>query len=309
MNYISVCSGIEAASVAWKELGWNPLAFSETNKFCRSLLKHYHPNVPLYGDFTKIDAEDFKHQSVDLIVGGTPCQSFSLSGLGGGLDDERGNLAIEFFRLVDRIKPTWFIWENVPGVLRNDKGNTFKTILSTVDELGYGYAWRILDAQYFGVPQKRRRLFLIGHNRGWQYPFAALHDSKCMFTNDPEIRNWEQENSKSYIRDFTDNCRILTFNRRYLMVNGALSGPLSTRPHHDRNLIVGYDKNNKPFIRRMTALEAERFQGFPDNYTLIPHNGKMLTDNCRYKMLGNSMAVPVMKWIGNRIDFLENLNV
>src|SRR5687767_334101 len=172
MRYLSVCSGIEAATVAWHPLGWTPAAFSEIEPFPRSVLAHHYPETPLHGDFTTIGADDYG--PIDLLVGGTPCQSFSIAGLRGGLADDRGNLALEFLRLADRTRPRWLVWENVPGVLSSGDGRDFGSILGGLVELGYGFAYRVLDAQYFGVPQRRRRVFVVGHLGSWQRAAAVL---------------------------------------------------------------------------------------------------------------------------------------
>ena len=162
MRYGSVCSGVEAASLAWEPLGWQPQWFSEIEAFPSAVLQHHWPDVPNLGDMT---SEHFRNNTtpVDLLVGGTPCQSFSVAGLRGGLDDERGNLALEFCRIVDQLTPRWVVWENVPGVLSSNGGRDFGSIVGAMAELGYNVAWRVLDAQHFGVPQRRRRVFLVGH--------------------------------------------------------------------------------------------------------------------------------------------------
>ena len=160
MRYGSVCSGIEAATAAWHPLGWEPAFFSEIEPFPRAVLQHHYPGVPLHGDFTTIEGDDYG--AIDLLVGGTPCQSFSIAGLRGGLDDDRGNLALEFLRLAQRKRPKWLVWENVPGVLSSNGGRDFGSILGGMVECGYGFAYRVLDAQYFGVAQRRRRVFVIG---------------------------------------------------------------------------------------------------------------------------------------------------
>lgn len=193
VRFLSVCSGIEAASVAWKPLGWTCAGVSEIEPFPRAVLQqrqgavavdwdHRHApqsNItPLFGDFTQIESHHVG--PIDLLVGGTPCQSFSIAGLRGGLDDDRGNLALEFLRLADRTRPRWLVWENVPGVLSSNKGRDFGAILGGMVELGYGFAYRVLDAQFFGVPQRRRRVFVVGHLGGWQRAAAVLFERQSL---------------------------------------------------------------------------------------------------------------------------------
>lgn len=173
-NYGSVCSGIEAATVAWHPLGWKPAFFSEIEAFPRAVLTHHYPQVPLHGDFTTI--QDGQYDPIDLLVGGTPCQSFSVAGLRGGLDDERGNLALEYLRLAQRLRPRWLVWENVPGVLSSNGGRDFGAILGGMVELGYGVAYRVLDAQFFGVAQRRRRVFVVGYFGDWRRAAAVLFE-------------------------------------------------------------------------------------------------------------------------------------
>ena len=172
--YGSVCSGIEAASVAWEPLGWRPSFFSEIEPFPRAVLAHHWPEVNCHGDFTTIQAGDYR--PIDLLVGGTPCQSFSIAGLRGGLGDDRGNLALEYLRLADRLRPRWLVWENVPGVLSSNGGRDFGSILGGMGELGYGVAYRVLDAQYFGVAQRRRRVFVVGYFGDWRPAAAVLFE-------------------------------------------------------------------------------------------------------------------------------------
>ena len=161
-----MCSGIEAASVAWESLGWTPVAFAEIERFPSKVLAHHFPGVPNLGDMTKFREWDIDRGAVDLIVGGTPCQSFSVAGLRKGLEDPRGNIALTFLGMVDHFKPEWVIWENVPGVLSSSGGRDFGSFLGALGQLGYGFAYRVLDAQYFGVPQRRRRVFVVAHSSG-----------------------------------------------------------------------------------------------------------------------------------------------
>ena len=184
MKYLSICSGIEACTVAWDPLGWEAQGFSEIEDFRAEVLKYHYPEVKNYGDFTKIKKEDIGEET-DVLVGGTPCATFSIAGLRKGLDEDRGNLALEFIKLVERINPTWVIWENVFGVLSSNKGEDFATFLGALAELGYGFAYRVLDTQYVrtqrfprAIPQRRRRLFVVGHIRDWRYPSEVLFDSE-----------------------------------------------------------------------------------------------------------------------------------
>jgi DNA (cytosine-5)-methyltransferase 1 len=166
MRYVSVCSGIEAASVAWEPLGWTPVAFSEIEKFPSKVLAHRFPNVPNLGDMTRYKEWDIARGSIDLLVGGTPCQAFSVAGLRKGLDDPRGNLALTFIAMVEHFKPEWVVWENVPGVLSSSGGRDFGSFVGAMGNIGYGWAYRVLDAQYFGVAQRRRRVFVVAHSSG-----------------------------------------------------------------------------------------------------------------------------------------------
>ena len=165
MRYLSVCSGIEAASVAWESLGWTPIAFAEIERFPSQVLAHHFPGVPNLGDMTRYKDWDIDRDTVDLIVGGTPCQSFSVAGLRKGLEDPRGNLALTFLGMVDHYRPEWVVWENVPGVLSSSGGRDFGSFLGALGQLGYGFAYRVLDAQYFGVAQRRKRVFIVASAR------------------------------------------------------------------------------------------------------------------------------------------------
>lgn len=162
MRYISLFSGIEAATVAWEPLGFEPVAFSEIDKFPSAVLAYRFPDVPNLGDITKVDWNEFneRYGSVDVIVGGSPCQSFSIAGRRESLSGESA-LCFEYYRAVRDVRPRWFLWENVPGVL-STRDNAFGQFISKLEKLGYGLAWRVLDAQFFGVAQRRRRVFLVG---------------------------------------------------------------------------------------------------------------------------------------------------
>lgn len=219
MIYGSVCSGIGCAELAFQQLGWRCAFMSEIEDFPRAVLRARFPDVPLHGDFTTIREDEYA--AIDLLVGGTPCQSFSVAGLRGGLDDDRGNLALEFLRLVDRTRPRWVVWENVPGVLSSvshaapdpspppppvdleldgqeletqdeydgQELHAFECFLAGLSELGYGVAWAVLDAQHFGVPQRRRRVFVVGHSGGsWQRAAAVLFERASLRGDPPPSR-------------------------------------------------------------------------------------------------------------------------
>ena len=174
MRFLSVCSGMEAASVAWEPLGWKAVGFSEIEPFPCAILKHRFPNTPNYGSLTEYQSWPLEPGSIDLLVGGTPCQSFSVAGLRKGLADPRGNLALVFLGLADRLKPRWIVWENVPGVLSSGGGRDFGSFLGALEQLGYGWAYRVLDAQHFGVPQRRRRVFVVASLGGRDVAASVL---------------------------------------------------------------------------------------------------------------------------------------
>jgi len=388
LRFGSVCSGIEAASVAWEPLGWRAAWFSEIEKFPSAVLAHHYPDTPNLGDMTRLrDRDDLPR--IDLLVGGTPCQSFSVAGLRGGLDDERGNLALEFCRLAGRSRPRWIVWENVPGVLSSSGGRDFASIVGALAELGYGLAWRVLDAQYFGVPQRRRRVFLVGHLGDWRPAGAVLFERESLCGHPPPSREAREgasshtshslrgegfdasedgtgrgvpivpivpdvayaiscgsggskfgsgrHNQDTLIATTVVNARetpvhtsdlslplgaqdtghAVAFQQNYLAAvqdcramskrqNGAginEQGPSYTLDQTGAQGIITPSQ-----VRRLTPVECERLQGFPDDYTAIPWRGKApedCPDGPRYKALGNSMAVPVMRWIGERIAAVD----
>ena len=371
MRYGSVCSGIEAATVAWKPLGWKAQWFSEVDKFPSEVLKHHYPKVTNYGDMTKFK-EWNDGKTIDLLVGGTPCQSFSIAGLRTGLDDPRGNLMLTYLAMAEQLKPKWLVWENVPGVLSSNGGRDFATLLTGLGKIGYGFAYRVLDAQYFGVAQRRRRVFLVGHLGDWRRAASVLFDTESLSGNPPPSREKEQDTAIKVERgtarmrgfgDYTcDDSASTIKSRDYkdatdLVINSSYALPgnwIGRKPENggnqvqpffdlspcqtatDRHAVVyechgqdsrikelpevcstisakyGTGGGNQPIVvrpqyavRRMTPIECERLQGFPDTYTQIPWRNKEPIDcpnGHRYKALGNSMAVPVMNWIGRRIS-------
>ena len=188
MRYVSLFSGIEAASAAWGPLGWEPVSFSEIDPFPSAVLARRFSDVPNLGDITKIDwSKHGECVSADLVVGGSPCQSFSIAGTRTGLDGASG-LMWEYVRAVRELRPRWLVWENVPGALSSSDGRDFGCLLGALDDLGYGLAWRVLDAQFFGVAQRRRRLFLVGS-------LGDQRASEVLF--EPESLRWDHPSSRA----------------------------------------------------------------------------------------------------------------
>lgn len=475
-RYVSIFSGVEAASLAWEPLGWEPVAFSEIEPFPCAVLAERWPDVPNLGDITKINWKEEIDGAIDLVVGGSPCQSFSVAGKREGLKGASG-LMFEYIRCVQELRPRWFLWENVPGALTSEDGDAFGQLLSEMDELGYGLAWRVLDAQFFRVAQRRRRLFLVGH-LGAESPAEVLFEPDCLSGNPQSSREKRKElasragrsaacagfkysaapraNTIGYAEeqantltadwhapavfplpntalsqfgieiagfltargdsspcaDRGQNFVCMTGTQAHchisdeiagcltahmgkddapVVVNGsdlqtyvcetAHSGTHGTYPINEQiatrdkklgrgtGLGVGADDDpaftllanhphmvaagggsdtiamgdlnahtaicrnicpilkcggdgamvvseigdkpagvNPMLVRRLTPLECERLQGFPDGHTLIAWKGKPAEecpDGPRYKAIGNSMAVPVMRWIGRRIAAVD----
>jgi len=433
MNYLSVCSGIEAATVAWHHMGWKPVGFSEIEKFPSQVLAHHYQQVTNFGDMTKYKEWNI-NDSVGLLVGGTPCQSFSVAGLRKGLSDPRGNLALTYVGILDHFRPKWFVWENVPGVLSSGEGRDFAAFITALGIIGYGWSYRVLDAQYFGVAQRRRRVFVVGHLGDWRPTAEVLFESESLSRNPKQSRKtrksvagyvessfgqyredviagttkasggvlgggsetfltvYENHPSDSRVKPMGDVCQTVTStwgsgggnipfvqsfrkSRRAQSVNDfetwvddGKSNTLNTfdlgdvRTTHavaygfepgiakregnpnrfseeisptlradmgDNQIATAFGWQNSPSqtmsvdtisptldksktpatmynmaVRRLTPVECERLQGFPDNYTNIKEK---CPDGARYKALGNSMAVPVMRWIGERINSYETM--
>ena len=381
MRYLSVCSGMEAASVAWHPLGFTPVGFSEIEPFPCAILKHRFPNTPNYGSLTEYKQWPLEPGAIDLLVGGTPCQSFSVAGLRKGLDDPRGNLCLMFLGIADKLKPRWLVFENVPGLLSSNGGKDFGAFLGALVELGYGFAYRVLDAQHFGVPQRRRRIILVACLGDWRAPAEVLLEPDCVRRDIKKGRAKGQSpasgaqggvDSNGLQRTVGTLCadthpgaysgqdaytgRLIpshwdggeihpTLNQAHNIGSPGYSnqelfsqkgaGLVPAIPIHDQatrhsgkrgdkqdgkgngfgigqpgdpmNTLTKGDKHAvfiPMAVRRLTPVETERLQGFPDNWSRISWKGKpeeQCPDGPRYKACGNSMAVPVMRWIGERI--------
>ncbi len=184
MRFFSCFSGIEAASVAFNPLGFEAVGFSEIDPFCCELLKTRFPSVRNYGDIEQYKQWDIEPGATRLLCGGSPCQSYSTSGNRKGLEDPRGKLALVYFGLLERLRPRWILLENVPGILSSNGGRDFGTLLGQLARLGYGFAYATLNAENFGIPQRRRRVFLVGCSRGdWRRPAAVLFNRESVFGN------------------------------------------------------------------------------------------------------------------------------
>lgn len=418
ITYGSVCSGIEAASVAWEPLGFRPLWFSEIEKFPCAVLAHRFPTVPNLGDMTAIAerVERGEVEAPDILVGGTPCQAFSVAGKRGSLSDERGNLSLAFVRLADAIDrrrgtlglpPCIVVWENVPGVL-SVADNAFGCFLAGLagedDPLvpagkrwtnaglvcgpERSVCWRVLDAQWFGVAQRRRRVFVVAGAGDFDTGAVLLEwegvrrdsppsrearegasgdaDGRAAFgggrqsgsidvgtslTSKNQRNDFETEtmvvaktlraqpsssrrmDTDNYVavpydlfqvtpplnrqsRKDGDPCHTLArVNAAHAavvvpMVNmqGSKGNAVTQEdgPSFTLNAMHGHDVHAvvaPPVmrVRRLMPVECERLQGFPDGWALITYRGKPAADGPRYKAIGNSMAVPVMRWIGARL--------
>jgi len=436
MKYVSVCSGVEAATVAWHGLGWEPQWFSEIEKFPSAVLAHHYPDVQNYGDMTAFKGWP-DDRSIDLLVGGTPCQSFSVAGLRRGLDDPRGNLMLTYLAIAAQYRPKWLVWENVPGVLSSNRGRDFGSFLGALGQCGYGFAYRMLDAQYFGVPQRRKRVFVVGHLGDWRRSAAVLFERESLSGHPAPSRKAREETAGTVTARSFDSGQGGQLSDNHLQPTwpAEIAGTVTTRAGNggggglgtdeacsgflqptwpaeiastlnaafgekqgldyqhinsgaplfvpdtvgslcartDRSMSVqdaeqahllpiafgaqnsaaqgdsvstevtpaveiqnatrGANQNGLgiketdvmytldvvsqhaiaiPYsaVRRLTPVECERLQGFPDNYTQIEWRNKpaeSCPDGPRYKAMGNSMAVPVMRWLGSRIEMVDKL--
>lgn len=447
ITYGSVCSGIEAATVAWEPIGWQASWYAEIEPFPSAVLAHHYPATPNHGDMTRLAAMVLsgKIPAPEVLVGGTPCQAFSVAGMREGLADPRGALTIKYVELLDAIDhvrtmhgqpEAVCLWENVPGVL-SDKGNAFGCFLGALvgesEELQppggkwkdagcvYGptrtAAWRILDAQYFGLAQRRRRVFVVASARAGFDPLEVLfereglrrdtpprrgegQDVACTLdartegggfpgtdgatgghvvsppdwprvfggnntsgpidvaparnacasasgrmdfeseafvvhgTQDPDVRHEQahtlgrnngMENAllafscKDHGADAGDlapTLRAMGHGASHANAGGQVAACITGDITHTLKA-EGFDASEdgtgrgQPMplggagVRRLTPIECERLQGFPDDYTLVPYRGRvagLCPDGPRYKAIGNSKAVFVVRWIGRRIQ-------
>ena len=472
MRYASVCDGIGAVHAAWQPLGWQCMWTSEIDSFPSAVVEQRW-GFENRGDMTKHkEWTTDEGSSIDLLVGGTPCQSFSVAGLRQGLKDPRGNLMLTYLAIAERLKPRWIVWENVPGVLSSNGGKDFGSFLGALGDLGYGWAYRVLDAQWFGVAQRRRRVFVVGcfgdaasaakvlfesesvqrnpapsrtsrektsgpiagcsngggangpgrtaddadslvvahvpvmvmaHGQanaeiceGYSPTLSCAHEVPIAFAQPQAFYSTEsrcenipkpglspalkvgsngggQPPAVAFATDLYNGaidgdvshsirvgngnamggvpsalvdvfCDSINGSRRMQGVMPAVTHTLKGRgfdgsedgtgrgtpividraafnqgqnaqyePHIEETDVmdalvargpraVGQPAALAMAVRRLTPRECERLQGFPDDYTAIEYRKKPAADGPRYKALGNSMAVPCMRWIGERIE-------
>jgi len=279
MKYLSLFSGIGGF-----ELGIDKKAecigFSEIDKYAIQIYKKHFPNHNNYGDITKINEKELP--DFDLIVGGFPCQSFSVAGKRGGFNDTRGTLFFDIARIIGEKQPRLLLLENVKGLLSHDKGYTFRAIISTLDELGYDLQWQVLNSKNHGVPQNRERVFIVGHLRGTSRPEVFPIETKTTTTTS------NKANKQQFIAPvLTPDRTKKRQNGRRFKENGDPSFTLTAQDKHG--------VYNGTGIRKLTPIECERLQGFPDNWT------EGISDTQRYKCLGNAVTTNVVKTIINQI--------
>lgn len=330
VRFASVCSGIGAPELAWGRLGWKAAWCSEVDPFASAVLAERFADTPNLGDMTEIG----DGKPIDVLVGGTPCQGFSLAGRREGMDDPRSRLSLAYGRIAAAFRARWIVWENVPGVLSSGQGADFAAFLETLAEVGYQCSWRVLDTQFVrtrgflrALPQRRRRVFLVGHRR-WQCAAAVLADlASCR--GDPPPR---REEGEDVARCLEARAGGVDEKRAYALpgCNGNATGrnaPLvgiyqhasgSCHEHPVANALTGEDQRASArnttlvreclSVRRLTPMECERLQGFPDGWTDIPWKRRRAPDTLRYRAVGNAMSVNVMEWLGERIALVEELS-
>lgn len=334
MRFGSVCSGIEAASVAWNPLGFEAAWLAEIEPFPCALLAHHYPKVPNLGDMTKIAdlVNNLLVEAPDLLCGGTPCQAFSVAGLRNSLDDARGNLSLTFCEIANAIdstrllwkqQPAIVFWENVPGVF-STKDNAFGCFLAGLageddalvppggkwTDAGYVHgpqrtvAWRVLDAQYFGLAQRRKRVFVVASAREGFDPAQVLFEFDGVRRDTAPSRQTGQDVAGTIAKcSFSGGAggRPEGAAGNHFVPSVAQCLTTRTGQRYDPETETILPAADPVAVRRLTPVECERLMGFPDNYSLVPHRNKPAADGPRYKALGNSWAVPVVRWIGERI--------
>ncbi|MBS1624079.1 MAG: DNA (cytosine-5-)-methyltransferase [Bacteroidetes bacterium] len=300
MTYLSLFSGIGGFERGIGKMA-QCIGYSEIDAYAISIYRSHFPDHKNYGDITKIDPETFP--SFDLLVGGFPCQAFSIAGKRRGFNDSRGNLFFEIARIVEHCRPRFLLLENVKGLLSHDQGKTFATVIRTLDELGYDLQWQVLDSKDFGLAQNRQRVYIVGNIRGTYRPevFPIRETrAKDIVPGAPVVAVRGATSTGYAVAAVGDGVDASFPNSKFRRGRVAigLSHTLTTKgeiytPTLDRRL------------RRLTPLECERLQGFPDCWTERGINTnnetERISDGQRYKCLGNAVSVPVIRAIVERL--------
>lgn len=294
VRFGSLFAGIGGFDLAFERAGMTPQFQVEIDARCRQLLDSRFDGVKLYDDIKEVESSGLP--DIDLLCGGFPCQDISNAGRRAGLAGERSGLWWEFHRLLREVRPTWCVIENVAGLLSSGGRRDLGAILGALGNLGYGFAYRVLDAQWFGVAQRRRRVFIVGHLGDWRAPARVLLEPEGSPGDSPPSREAGSAVA-ALTRNGVGTCGADD--------NQAQAGHLIAETVHTIGL--GSDPSEalttarrpnfyvEQMVRRLTPLECERLQGFPDGWT------EGFSDAQRYRMLGNAVAVPVVEWIGRRI--------
>lgn len=308
-------SGIGGFDLAFERAGGRVVHQCELDDRCADLLTKRFPNVELARDIREVG-----RVSADIVVGGFPCQDLSVAGRRAGLAGERSGLFHDFARVIEGSNPRWVVIENVAGLLSSNGGADFGTVLGSLVDIGFGVAWRVLDAQFFGVPQRRRRVFIVGHRGNVERARSVL---------------FEREGSGGHPAPRRDAQAVVAALTRSGLGGGgpddnlAQAGHLIAAQCHGTNVgvtggvpFIGFHVTQDPItssqrwptlstgnragcatlgvsdelgVRKLMPIECERLQGFPDGWT------EGYADTTRYRMLGNAVAVPVVEWIARRL--------
>lgn len=317
MNHLDLFTGIGGFSIAAERAGMRTVGHSEVDRYASACLERNYPNVPDYGDVTELKAKDLPH--VDIITAGSPCQDYSVAGRRAGTAGARSGLIAHTFRLVEETGCEWLVIENVPGLLSSNRGRDMGAVLGTLGDLGMGFAWRVLDAQAFGVPQRRRRVFIVGRAGGSHVGPAEVLSVGEGLPGDTPPSTAARPQTPAGVAACAGHPGVAGALTQALGAGGpddnmAQAGHVVAVAENQRGEVLVKDEfgalavrpSGKPGqgspvvvhstqVRKLTPLECERLQGFPDGWT------EGSSDTQRYRQLGNAVAVPVAEWLLRRI--------
>lgn len=293
MNVLSLFSGIGGFDLGFERAGMTVVGVCEIDKHAQKILQRHFPAATLHTDVRKVS---YERGTIDVVCGGFPCQDISVAGKRAGLAGERSGLWFEFHKIIDETQPAWVVIENVPGLFSSARGEDFAKIIQWLDVRGYGVAWRVLDAQGFGLAQRRKRVFIVAS-------FGSPRCAKVLF----ESESGERHHQSSRTKEKADSRATADETSQDIVWESTHTdnpARICTEQHITPTLQarMGTGGNSTPFVgvRRLTPTECERLQGFPDGWT----DGQ--ADSHRYKQLGNAVAVPVAEWIGRRMREVHN---